>query len=92
MLRASGPLEGVLGGSDGPITRVRAQDGDRLADALRRGGHAVNSGDTGALLVPGTPPAVVGQVAADQGVALTELVAVSRSLEEVFFELTGGEG
>ena len=92
VLRGAGTLESVLGGSDGPITRVRAQDGDRLADALRRGGHTVNSGDTGALLVPGTPPAVVGQVAADQGVALTELVAVSRSLEEVFFELTGGEG
>jgi hypothetical protein len=51
----------------------------------------VNTGDTGALLVPGTRPEIVGQVAADKGVALAELVAVSRSLEEVFFELTGGE-
>jgi ABC-2 type transport system ATP-binding protein len=92
VLRGSGTLESVLGGSDGPITRVRAADGDRLADALRRGGHTVNNGDTGALLVPGTAPEVVGQVAADQGVPLAELVAVSRSLEEVFFELTGGEG
>jgi ABC-2 type transport system ATP-binding protein len=82
----------VLGGADGPVTRVRAVDADRLATALREAGHTVNSGDTGALLVPGTAPEVVGQVAADQGVALAELVAVARSLEEVFFELTGGEG
>jgi ABC-2 type transport system ATP-binding protein len=92
VLRGAGTLESVLGGADGPITRVRAADADRLADALRSGGHTVNNGDTGALLVPGTPTEVVGRVAADQGVALTELVAVSRSLEEVFFELTGGEG
>jgi ABC-2 type transport system ATP-binding protein len=92
VLRASGPLEHVLGGSDGPITRVRTiEDGDRLAGALRGAGHTVNEGETGALLVPGTPPETVGRAAADQGVALSELVAVSRSLEEVFFELTGGE-
>jgi ABC-2 type transport system ATP-binding protein len=92
VLRGSGTLESVLGGADGPITRVRAADADRLAAALRERGHTVNTGDTGALLVPGTAPEIVGQVAADQGVALAELVAVSRSLEEVFFELTGGEG
>jgi ABC-2 type transport system ATP-binding protein len=91
VLRGSGTLESVLGGADGPVTRVRAADADRLAAALRDGGHTVNTGDTGALLVPGTRPEIVGQVAADKGVALAELVAVSRSLEEVFFELTGGE-
>jgi ABC-2 type transport system ATP-binding protein len=91
VLRGSGTLESVLGGADGPITRVRAADADRLAAALHEGGHTVNTGDTGALLVPGTRPEIVGQVAADKGVALAELVAVSRSLEEVFFELTGGE-
>ena len=71
---------------------MRAGAADRLAAALRERGHTVNGGDSGALLVPGTAPEVVGQVAADQGLALAELVAVSRSLEEVFFELTGGEG
>ena len=54
VLRGSGTLESVLGGADGPITRVRAADADRLAAALREGGHTVNTGDTGALLVPGT--------------------------------------
>ena len=91
VLRGAGTLASVLGGSDGPMTRVRAADGDRLAEALRAAGHSVNPGETGALLVPGTPPEAVGRVAAERGVALSELVAVSRSLEEVFFELTGGE-
>jgi hypothetical protein len=36
-------------------------------------------------------PDVVGTVAAEHRVALVELVAVSRSLEEAFFELTEGE-
>ena len=39
----------------------------------------------------GAAPEAVGQVAADNGIALTELVATSRSLEDAFFELTGGE-
>ena len=91
ILRGAGTLEQVLGGSDGPITRVRAADAERLAEALRSGGHSVGGADDGALLVPGTAPEAVGLVAAEQNVALTELVAVSRSLEEVFFELTGGE-
>jgi ABC-2 type transport system ATP-binding protein len=91
VLRGSGTLDSVLGGADGPMTRVRAADADRLAGALRAAGHSVNPGETGALLIPGTPPEAVGLVAAEQGIALSELVAVSRSLEEVFFELTGGE-
>ena len=44
VLRGSGTLESVLGGADGPITRVRAADADRLAAALREGGHTVNTG------------------------------------------------
>jgi ABC-2 type transport system ATP-binding protein len=88
VLRGAGPLEGVLGGGDGPITRVRAGELDRLAGALRERQHTVDLDGSGALLVRGAAPEVVGQVAADHGIALAELVAVSRSLEEAFFELT----
>jgi ABC-2 type transport system ATP-binding protein len=87
-LRGSGPLESVLGGSDGPVTRVRSADGDRLAALLRERDHHVEADGAGALLVRGTPPETVGQIAAEHGVALVELVAVARSLEEAFFELT----
>jgi len=89
-LRASGPLEEVLGGSGGAVTRVRSADDQRLAAALREAGMTVDLQASGALIARGTAPAVVGEVAAAHGVALIELVGVSRSLEDAFFELTGG--
>jgi ABC-2 type transport system ATP-binding protein len=86
-LRGSGPLEQVLGGADGPVTRVRSAEDERLAGLLRDQGLVVDDG-AGALLVRGAPPERVGAVAAEHGVALVELVAAARSLEEAFFELT----
>jgi ABC-2 type transport system ATP-binding protein len=91
VLRSSGTLEQVLGGADGPVTRVRAKEADRLAGLLREQRHAVEPDGDGALLVRGAAPEVVGEVAAEHRVALSELVAVARSLEDVFFELTEGE-
>jgi ABC-2 type transport system ATP-binding protein len=91
VLRASGTLDQVLGGADGPVTRVRAREADRLVGLLRDQEHAVEPEGDGALLVRGAAPEVVGEVAAEHRVALSELVAVSRSLEDVFFELTEGE-
>ena len=41
VLRANGPLETVLGGSDGPVTRVCAADAGRLAELLRGRGMFV---------------------------------------------------
>jgi ABC-2 type transport system ATP-binding protein len=91
VLRANGPLERVLGSPEGPVTRVRAADPDRLAAVLGERGAAVEPDGTGALIVRGTPD-LVGDAAAEHGVALRELTTVSRSLEEAFFALTGEEG
>jgi ABC-2 type transport system ATP-binding protein len=87
VLRANGPLEEVLGGSDGPVTRVRAMELRRLAELLRGRGMLVED-EPSALIVRGASPEAVGAVAAEHGVALSELVAVSRSLEDAFLELT----
>ena len=87
-LRASGPLQQVLGAAEGAVTRVRAADNERMAAALRERGISVDEEPSGALVALGTAPEVVGQVAAEHGLALVELGAVSRSLEDVFFELT----
>jgi ABC-2 type transport system ATP-binding protein len=87
VLRASGPLESVLGGSDGPVTRVRAEEAVRLAGVLRQKGMLVDP-DGSSLIVRNVVPKAVGAVAAEHGIALSELVAVSRSLEDVFLELT----
>jgi ABC-2 type transport system ATP-binding protein len=91
VLRGSGTLEEVLGSSDGPVTRVRSADGDRLATLLRARGIAAEPDGSGALLARGVRPEAVGAVAAEHQVVLAELVAVSRSLEDAFFALTEGE-
>jgi ABC-2 type transport system ATP-binding protein len=91
VLRGSGPLDSVLGSSEGPVTRVRAEDPDRLAKLLAAEGITVEPEPSGGLLARGVDPARVGAVAAEHGVALTELVAESRSLEDAFFALTEGD-
>jgi ABC-2 type transport system ATP-binding protein len=89
VLRARGTLEEVLGSSeDGPVTRVRAADEGALSGALRAAGIAAAPDPEGGLIARGTGPEAVGEAALRGGVALTELVAVSRSLEEAFLELT----
>jgi ABC-2 type transport system ATP-binding protein len=89
-LRASGPLDQVVGQAGGGVTRVRAADIDVLGKALGAAKISYVTEDD-ALLVSGATPAEVGEAANAKRVALHELVAVSRSLEDVFFELTGGE-
>jgi ABC-2 type transport system ATP-binding protein len=86
-LRASGSLEEVLGGADGAVTRVRAAEPERLAAVLSEAGIRAEP-QGGALIAHGTTPERVGRLAADHGLALIELVAVARSLEDAFFELT----
>ena len=90
-LRENGPLERVLGGGDGPVTRVRARDAEGLAALLRERGIAVEPDGKGVLLVRGVAPEAVGQVAAEHRVVLSELGTVSRSLEDAFLELTEDE-
>jgi ABC-2 type transport system ATP-binding protein len=89
-LRGHGTLEQVLGGGAGPTTEVRAQDNERLAAALERRSYGVQrEGD--ALLVIGATPTQVGEVAAEEQLALVGLAPRGRSLESAFLELTGGE-
>jgi ABC-2 type transport system ATP-binding protein len=90
-LRASGPLQQVLGQAEGGVTRVRAGDREALTAALAAADIEFTPGDDGALLVRGAAPEAVGAAANEHRVALSELVTVGRSLEDVFFELTGGE-
>jgi ABC-2 type transport system ATP-binding protein len=88
VLRASGPIDRVLGGGGTPVTRVRSGDAERLAGLLRDRDIAVDGASGDLLLVHDTAPEAVGEVAAEHRVVLRELVAQTRSLEEAFFELT----
>jgi ABC-2 type transport system ATP-binding protein len=90
-LRASGSLQQVIGQAEGGVTRVRARDRDALGRALADAGLKFELEDSGALLVRGVSPEAVGEAANEHRVALSELVAVGPSLEDVFFELTGAE-
>ena len=87
-LRAQGPLEQVLGGSDGPATTVRAQDPVRLTGALERRGHRVDR-DGDVLNVLGATPEEVGEIAGHEQLAVLGLAPRTRSLEEAFIALTG---
>jgi ABC-2 type transport system ATP-binding protein len=90
-LRASGPLDEIVSQADGGVTRVRAGDLGALGKALDAAGIKDHKRSDGALLVTGSTPEGIGEAANAKRVALHELVAISRSLEDVFFELTGGE-
>jgi ABC-2 type transport system ATP-binding protein len=90
-LRTAGSLQQVLGQAEGGVTRVRARDREGLGRALAEAGLEYEPDDSGALLVRGVAPDAIGETANEHRVALSELVAVGPSLEDVFFELTGGE-
>jgi ABC-2 type transport system ATP-binding protein len=70
--------------------RVRSPDADRLAVLLIQAGLDAHSIGDGALSVP-APTERVGEIAAANGIVLHELTTERATLEEVFFELTGGE-
>ena len=88
-LRASGPIDQVIAGAEGSAIRVRARDAKALAGALDAAGLAHREDPSGALLVSGSTGEAVGEAANAKRVPLSELTPVSRSLEDVFMELTG---
>ena len=68
-------------------TVVRAADPDHLQRALDELGIATSPSGDGALHTD-ADPALVGKVALEAGVALTELRAADAGLEDMFLELT----
>jgi len=84
-----GSIAEVLAGAEG-ATRVRSPDAKRLAALLAARGTTVTDLGEGALAVD-APPEQVGELAAANAVVLHELTVEQATLEEVFFELTGGE-
>ncbi len=88
-LRASGPLNEVLGGDGGEsATRVRSGEPERLAAVLSNGGRLVERLGADTIVAPGMTPDEVGLLAAREGIPLRELAATGRSLEDAFLDLT----
>ena len=69
-------------------TQVSADRLDDLVSLLRADGVTIESRDRGAVDVTGRSPAEIGELARDNGIALSGLVPERRSLEDVFMELT----
>jgi ABC-2 type transport system ATP-binding protein len=72
-------------------TIVRSPEADRLRERLGAAGIEAAAAGDGELRAA-APPERVGELAAAEGIVLHELRGESASLEEVFLELTGGEG
>jgi ABC-2 type transport system ATP-binding protein len=72
--------------------RVRAPQIRRLLPLIAAAGLEASVLDGDELLVRGASPGQVGQLAADAGVVLHELVQESSTLESVFLELTSENG
>jgi ABC-2 type transport system ATP-binding protein len=72
-------------------TIVRSPTAEKLREQLAAAGIEAAAADTNELRAA-APPERVGEVAAAAGIVLHELRGESASLEEVFLELTSGEG
>jgi ABC-2 type transport system ATP-binding protein len=88
---AQAPLAELLATGRGG-TRVAGPDTARLGELLSAQGAAVEAAGDGAIVVHDRDGEQVGRMIAEHRIVISELSAVSTSLEEIFFELTGEEG
>jgi ABC-2 type transport system ATP-binding protein len=71
--------------------RVRSPEAQRLRELLSANGMRVSDGEDGVLIVSDGTAERVGELAAEHGIVLHELVTERATLEEAFLELTAGE-
>ncbi len=71
--------------------RIAGPDAATLADRLRAAGATVEQSKDGSLIVNGRTGEEIGRVVAKEGLVISELSPITRSLEDVFLELTAGE-
>ncbi|MGB2710607.1 MAG: ATP-binding cassette domain-containing protein [Conexibacter sp.] len=84
------PLAELLAQRGGGM-RVAGPDVARLADLLRADGASVSRDGDGAIVVRDRSGEQIGRAIATHGVVVSELAPVGQSLEQIFFELTGGD-
>jgi ABC-2 type transport system ATP-binding protein len=88
-LIAQGTIEELTAGAGGAVW-VRSPARDRLREALRAKDLVPEDGQGDWLSVQGATLEVVGDTAAEHGIAVHELYRQSQSLEDVFLQLTQG--
>jgi ABC-2 type transport system ATP-binding protein len=84
-----GPIQD-LGRSGKHGVVVGTPDPERLAAVVRAAGGQCRREDGGGLLIEGLDAAEVARLAQRGGIPLPEIASRTVSLEDVFFELTGG--
>ena len=89
-LVANASVDELTGAAAGGVA-VRSADDAALAERLRAAGAEVERTD-GHLMVTGSTPEEVGQLALAAGIALHELRPAVAELEDVFMDLTAGGG
>jgi ABC-2 type transport system ATP-binding protein len=89
-LRAHSTLAELTRRRQSDAVRVRSPEAGRLAELLRSADASVEAAGGDRLAVRNSTPEQVGDLAAENGIALHELVAehADASLEEAFLELT----
>ena len=85
------PISELTGGTAGGM-RIAGPDAPRLAERLQADGASVEPATDGAFVVHGLSGEDIGRVVAQSGLVISELSPIARSLEDVFLELTSGEG
>jgi ABC-2 type transport system ATP-binding protein len=88
-LIAQGTVGELTAGAGGAVW-VRSPARDRLREALRAKEVTAEDGQGDWLSVPGATLELVGDTAAEHGIAVHELYRQSQSLEDVFLQLTQG--
>ncbi|MCW2955071.1 MAG: transporter related protein [Conexibacter sp.] len=83
------PLQELMARRGGGA-RVAGPDASRLAELLRADGADVRPGEHGSIVVTDRSGEQIGRVIAANGIVISELAPSGQSLEEVYFELTGG--
>ncbi|WP_434446810.1 ABC transporter ATP-binding protein [Lentzea sp. E54] len=87
-LIAESTMDELVRANAAQAVRVSAPALEELGRALRQAGVTFEQTADRALVVTGADPALVGKIAAAEGIALDELAAVRESLEDVFLRLT----
>ena len=87
-LIADEPLERFAARATRHSVRVRTQEPERLTAALTAQGGRVAAEDDRALTVTGLTTLRIGEIAADQRIAVYEVTATSSALEAAFMEST----
>jgi ABC-2 type transport system ATP-binding protein len=87
-----GHVSELTGAAAKGATIVRSPEADKLAEAARGKGAAVQVYDDGALGIEGLDAPAVGDLAFEVDIPLHQLYQAQASLEDVFFQLTAEAG